>query len=33
MILKGAQTNIDVKGFTAWNLSSVPVNGVPGADA
>jgi cell surface protein SprA len=30
---EGAQTNIDVKGFTAWNLSSVPVNGVPGADA
>ena len=26
---EGAQTNIDVKGFAAWNLSSVPVkNGV-----
>ena len=30
---EGAQTNIDVKGFTSWNLSSVPFNGVPGADA
>ena len=30
---EGAQTNIDVKGFTAWNLSSVPVNGVLGAAA
>ncbi|MDG2109240.1 MAG: cell surface protein SprA [Flavobacteriaceae bacterium] len=28
---EGAQTNIDIKGFTAWNLSSVPINGVPGA--
>ena len=28
---EGAQTNIDVKGFNAWNLSSVPVNDVPGA--
>ncbi|MDA9642894.1 cell surface protein SprA, partial [bacterium] len=28
---EGAQTNIDVKGFNAWNLSSVPVNNVPGA--
>ena len=30
---EGAQTNIDIKGFTAWNLSSVPINGVPGANA
>lgn len=28
---EGAQTNIDIKGFTAWNLSSVPINAVPGA--
>ena len=28
---EGAQTNIDIKGFTAWTLSSVPINGVPGA--
>ena len=28
---EGAQTNIDIKGYTAWNLSSVPVNDVPGA--
>ena len=27
---EGAQTNIDIKGFTAWSLSSVPVNRVPG---
>ena len=30
---EGAQTNIDIKGFTAWNLSSVPINRVPGATA
>ena len=30
---EGAQTNIDVKGFNAWNLSSVPINDVPGATA
>ena len=30
---EGAQTNIDIKGYTAWNLSSVPVNDVPGATA
>ena len=30
---EGAQTNIDIKGFTAWNLSSVPVKGVPGANS
>jgi cell surface protein SprA len=30
---EGAQTNIDIKGFTAWNLSSVPINDVPGANA
>ena len=30
---EGAQTNIDIKGFTAWNLSSVPINGVPVANA
>ncbi len=30
---EGAQTNIDVKGFNAWNLSSVPIKGVPGASA
>jgi len=30
---EGAQTTIDIKGFTAWNLSSVPVEGVPGATA
>jgi len=30
---EGAQTNIDVKGFTAWNLSSVPASGVVGATA
>ena len=29
---EGAQTNIDIKGFTAWNLSSVPVKGVPGSN-
>ena len=28
---EGAQTNIDIKGFSAWNLSSVPINGVIGA--
>ena len=28
---EGAQTNIDIKGYTAWNLSSVPVNDVLGA--
>ena len=28
---EGAQTNIDVKGFTAWNLSSVPAEGVQNA--
>ncbi len=28
---EGAQTNIDIKGFTAWNLSSVPVEGVRNA--
>ena len=30
---EGAQTNLDVKGYTAWNLSSVPVNNVPGSNA
>ena len=30
---EGAQTNIDIKGFTAWNLASVPAEGVPGAEA
>ena len=30
---EGAQTNIDIKGFNAWNLSSVPVNGVQGSDS
>ena len=30
---EGAQTNIDVKGYTAWNLSSVPINDVKGAKA
>ena len=29
---EGAQTNIDIKGFTAWNLSSVPINDVPGSN-
>ena len=29
---EGAQTNIDIKGFNAWNLSSVPINGVLGAE-
>ncbi|MEK9613508.1 MAG: cell surface protein SprA, partial [Flavobacteriaceae bacterium] len=29
---EGAQTNIDVKGFIAWNLSSVPIKGVVGAE-
>ena len=28
---EGAQTSIDIRGFNAWNLSSVPVNEVPGA--
>ena len=28
---EGAQTNIDVKGFNAWNLSSVPIKGVLGS--
>ncbi len=28
---EGAQTNIDIKGFIAWSLSSVPINRVPGA--
>ena len=28
---EGAQTNIDVKGFNAWNLSSVPIEGVLGS--
>lgn len=30
---EGAQTNIDVKGFLAWNLSSVPSEGFRGSDA
>ena len=30
---EGAQTNIDIKGFNAWNLSSVPVKGVPGSNS
>ena len=30
---EGAQTNIDVKGFNAWNLSSVPVKGFPGSNS
>lgn len=30
---EGAQTNIDVKGFNAWTLSSVPLKGVPGAQS
>ena len=29
---EGAQTNIDIKGYNAWNLSSVPVNDVIGAN-
>jgi len=29
---EGAQTNIDIKGFNAWNLASVPVNDVWGAE-
>ncbi len=29
---EGAQTNIDVKGFLAWRLSSVPSTGVKGSE-
>ena len=29
---EGAQTNIDIKGFNAWNLASVPINDVWGAE-
>lgn len=30
---EGAQTNLDVKGFFAWNLSSVPSEGFEGSEA
>ena len=29
---EGAQTTIDIKGFTAWNLASVPAKNFTGAD-
>jgi len=30
---EGAQTNIDIKGFTAWNLSSVPTKNYKGSES